>query len=304
MQPGRKVGLIILAIAMVSFERTFVVFLFPIFRKMRKKLLLLCYIVLLSGLTRLTAQSVNDTIPVSTDTVITKSESKKTPPLTPYHRNVIKFNPTPMLLFGEVRNITFSYERLIRNDQSIVVQAGYLLFPRLIDDTIAGFIDITGHAKQGINLAFDYRFYPFSRNRRPAPDGLYIGGYASYYGFQFKNDINILNTNADQNGAIAGRANIVNLGMVLGYQFIFWKRFSLDLLLFGPSVSMYAAKLEISGNFDPEKIENISQELVDKLLKRFPVLGTLFSNETLKFTGTRATLSPGFRYSIQIGFHF
>lgn len=33
----------------------------------------------------------------------------------------------------------------------------------------------------GLNPVFDYRYYPFSGKRRPAPDGGYIGGYAFYY---------------------------------------------------------------------------------------------------------------------------
>jgi hypothetical protein len=217
---------------------------------------------------------------------------------------VIKFNPTPMLLWGNIRNLTFTYERLIAKNHSLSLQAGYLLFPKLVNDTVAGLINVSKGKKYGVNLALDYRYYPFSRNRRPAPDGLYIGAFISYYGFIFENSFDILYTTVDQNGAIKGRLNIVNIGMSLGYQFIFWKRFSLDLLMFGPSVSHYGGSLEIQGNLDPEEIENIDQEVVDKFLDRYPFLGTLFSNENLKFTGSRSNISIGFRYSIQLGFHF
>jgi hypothetical protein len=222
----------------------------------------------------------------------------------PYHWNVIKFNPTPMLLFGEIRNITLTYERLITKDMSLSLQAGYLLFPRIFDDTVAKMISISGREKYGVNLCLDYRWYPLSRNRHPAPDGLYIGAYASYYGFTFHNNFDILYTTADQNGQLNGKLNVYNIGMSLGYQFIFWKRFSVDLLMFGPSFSVYNGNLDISGHLDPDQIQHLDQEMIDKLLQKYPMLKSIFSSEGLSFTGTRTSTSIGFRYSIQLGFHF
>lgn len=222
----------------------------------------------------------------------------------PYHRNVIKLNPTPMLLWSNVRNLTLSYERLFRKNMSLGIQAGYLVFPKIISDTVAGLITVSGGKKYGVNLAFDYRYYPFARNRRPAPDGLYLGGFVSYYGFNFSNKLDVLGTDIDQNGSIDGRLNVVNLGFSLGYQFIFWKRVSLDLLMFGPAYSYYKGNLGIAGDLDPGDIEEIDQELVNALLERYPLLGVLFSQQKLEFNGTKSKFAVGFRYSIQLGFHF
>jgi hypothetical protein len=223
----------------------------------------------------------------------------------PYHRNVIKFNPTPMLLFNEIRNITFSYERLITDNQSIVVQAGYLTFGDIFNDTIAHLINFKGNSKQkGLNLGFDYRYYPVLRNRRPAPDGLFIGGYVVYYGFQYNNAFDILGTEIDQNGKIEGKINIVNAGFNLGYQFVFWKRLTIDLLMFGPSLNYTQSKGEITGNLDQEQIEAISDEIIDKLINHFPALTQVFSEESLNFSGSHASFGTGFRYAIQVGFHF
>jgi hypothetical protein len=264
---------------------------------MRKNTILLIIIMLILPVTGLYALVKKD----STE----KAEKKKSSEiLTPYHRNVIKFNPTPMLLWGNLRNITFTYERLIAKNQSLSLQVGYLLFPRLAADTIANLIALNSRSKTGINLALDYRYYPMSRNRRPAPDGLYLGAYLSYYGFKFRNNFDVLHTTIDQNGALEGQLNILNLGLSIGYQFIFWKRFSLDMLMFGPSLSYYFGRLDISGSLDEEQIQNIDQEAVDKLFERFPMLKTLFTTDNLTFTGAHAALSVGFRYAIQLGFHF
>lgn len=246
----------------------------------------------------LRAQEMNDTIGK-------RNKGLKPAPEVPYHWNVIKFNPTPMLLQGlEIRNFTLSYERLVKKNQSVVIQAGYLLFPRLLSDTVLNIIYIHKGTKSGVNLSLDYRYYPFQRNRRPAPDGLYIGGYLSYYGFQFKNTFDIVDTNVVQNGYIKGKANVVNLGIELGYQFIFWKRFSLDLLLFGPSISYYSGSLTFGGNLNPDLIKDIDGDLVRRVLEKFPLIKSLVSGEEMKFVGSRAKTGIGFRYSIQLGFHF
>lgn len=248
--------------------------------------------------------ALSGTINPPPDSLAGKDTIKSSEWLEPYHLNVIKLNPTPMLLWSNVANLTLSYERLFRKNMSLGVQAGYLVFPSIVSDTVAGLITFTGGKKYGVNLAADYRYYPLARNRRPAPDGLYLGGYISYYGFNFSNKIDVLGSDLDQNGMINGRLNVVNLGASLGYQFIFWKRFSVDLLMFGPALSYYSGTLGIDGDLDPGEINEIDEELVNALLEQFPWLGVLFSPQKLEFSGSRTKISVGFRYSIQLGFHF
>jgi hypothetical protein len=233
-----------------------------------------------------------------------KEDKDSIAPLPPVHKNTIKFNPTPMLLWGEMRNFTLSYERVVRPNQSFSIQLGYLVFPKIIEDTVAKLIALTDRQKLGINISADYRFYPMKRNRRPIPDGLYYGPYASYYGNYFENKFDILTTTADQHGNVKCNISIVNVGFQLGYQFILWKRLSIDLLLFGPSISYYYANLRFETTLDKEELEDITEEVVDKLIDRFPAIGTLFSGEKLTKTGVRSSISLGFRYSLSIGFHF
>ena len=261
-----------------------------------KQLYLAGIILLVLFSTAISAQDNNDTI---------KKGNKKEKPVLPdpYHWNVIKFNPTPMLLW-DMSNITICYERLIKKDQSLVIQAGYLAFPNIVDDTVINLLAVYDRSRSGVNLAFDYRYYPFARNRRPAPDGLYIGGYISYYGLKSNNKFDILNTTVDQQGSIDANLRIANLGFELGYQFIFWKRFSLDLLMFGPSYSMISTNINIRGDLDPEQIQDIDQELIDKLLNLFPHLETVFSDDGLQYSGRKTKFSPLLRYSISLGVHF
>jgi hypothetical protein len=253
----------------------------------------------------LKATGANDTIVQPYDSLGKKVNKVRSLPLKPYHWNVIKFNPTPMLLFSEVRNFTLSYERLITRNQSIAIQAGYLLLPKLkFLNKLDKIVTFAPKEKYGINLALDYRYYLIPRNNRPAPDGLYAGAFVSYYGFKFQNHLDLVKTTILNDGTIYGKLNVVNFGVNLGYQFIFWKRFSLDLLLLGPSYSFYSGELGISGGLDPALVEQIDQDLVEAVEEQFPLLGALLNGEKLEFIGYKSKWKFGFRYSIQVGFHF
>lgn len=240
----------------------------------------------------------------SAKTVQPAASPKKYEILTPYHRNVIKINPTPMLLWSNVRNLTLTYERLITKNQSLSLQAGFLTLPRLLNDTLLSLVAITSYERFGLNFAFDYRYYPTSRNRRPAPDGLYVGSYISYYGFKFKNTMDILATTGTDEAHLKGRLDMLNVGIDLGYQFIFWKRFSLDLLLFGPSITWFSTGLEFEGSLDPSQIEGIDQELIDKIVARFPMIKYVFQEHAVEYKSSSIRTSIAFRYAIQLGFHF
>ncbi|MEI7983959.1 MAG: DUF3575 domain-containing protein [Bacteroidota bacterium] len=225
------------------------------------------------------------------------------PVLQPIHKNVIKFNPTPMLLW-DIRNLTFSYERILNPRQSISLELGFLAMPRLFEDTIAQLVNITSHKKYGVNATIEYRFYISKLNRRPIPAGLYIGPYLTFYGYKFRNGLDILQTSVDKSATIEGNFWAFNLGFEVGYQFIFWKRLSLDLILLGPSLTYYGGSTGISGNLDPGQIQAIHEALYDKLKERFPAMGYFPVNKSFRQTGKLDVLLFGFRYLVQVGFHF
>jgi hypothetical protein len=108
----------------------------------------------------------------------------------------------------------------------------------------------------------------------------------------------------DDNILFNARMNMVNLGFELGYQFIFAKKFSIDLLMFGPSITAYSGNLAITGNLNSDLGDNIDEELAAKLKEHFPALGYLFSDEDATFSTSKIVVSSWFRYSIQLGYHF
>jgi hypothetical protein len=252
----------------------------------------------------LKASERNDTIPKPNDSISQPKNTENPDMLTPYHLNVIKFNPTPMMLFDEIRNVTFSYERLIKKDKSVSLQLGYLVVPQVLNDTLFNSVLLNKNNRNGINISIDYRQYPCSRNRRPAPDGLYYGGYLSFIGSSSESQGKLMDAPEGDNIMLNARMNMINLGFELGYHFIFAKKYSLDLLMFGPSITGYWGNLDLTGNLNTDLGEKIDEELAAKLKERFPALGYLFSDEDATFSTSKVVVSSWFRYSVQFGYHF
>ena len=221
----------------------------------------------------------------------------------PIHKNVIKFDPTPMFLWSW-KNLTFSYERILNPKRSISLTLGYLEFPSLFKDTIGSLLAITSREKYGINVALEYRFYLGKRNSRPIPDGVYLAPFASYYGYHFKNNVDVMHTTLDSAGAVKGNFNIFNVGVELGYQFVFWKRLTLDFVLIGPAMSYYVGGVDISGNINLDQLQEINADLYNKLKEKYPLIGDFVVNKSFKQNGKLNLFSVGFRYLVQIGFHF
>jgi hypothetical protein len=219
------------------------------------------------------------------------------------YKNVIKFNPTPMLLW-DARNLTFSYERILAPNMSVSLEAGYLVLPMLVEDTLSDFVNITSHHKDGINITTEYRFYLTRLNTRSIPAGLYIGPYLTFYGYKFNNDLQIMNPEGESNGMIKGQFWSFNLGAELGYQFVLWKRLTLDLVMVGPSISYYGGQMEITGQLTPDQITQINEDLYNKLAEKFPFVQSMSIDKSFKETGKLDMFRLGFRYLVQIGFRF
>jgi hypothetical protein len=223
--------------------------------------------------------------------------------LQPIHKNIIKFNPTPMLLWS-MKNVTLSYERILNPRQSISISIGYLEFPSLFKDTIVNLVAITSREKYGINVGMEYRFYLMKRNARPIPDGIYLAPYASCYGYHFKNNVDMLHTSIDSAGVVKGNFHVVNVGIELGYQFVFWKRLTLDFILIGPSLSYYGGGVDISGNINLADLKNLNEDFYNRLKEKYPMIGDFVVNKSFRQNGKLDLFSIGFRYLLQIGFHF
>jgi len=157
--------------------------------------------------------------------------------------------------------------------------------------------------RNGYKIGGEYRFYLKKENKFAAPRGVYIGPYITSIGF--KSDQGIVYSGADEpeEANLNSRLNILSIGGQLGYQFVFNDRWTIDLVLIGPSVSKYNFKSQLQGdfNFDPEGVQD---EILQKLIEKFPLLEDFIDEGELKTSGTLDTWSLGYKYQFLIGYSF
>lgn len=220
------------------------------------------------------------------------------------YKNVIRYNLSGALLFGADRFIIFGYERVIRPNQSISINVGRAELPKLTSINTDSFNLSRDTKSTGVNLSIDYRFYLPKENKYSPPHGLYIGPYYSYNRFERDNRWDYANRGGDRYESSSSKFTIHTIGFELGYQFVLWKRMTLDFLMVGPGVGIYDYKVTFDGNIDPAKKEQLLEGLKQLLTQKFPGMNYVFSDDEISGDGTLNTTSLGYRYLIQIGFTF
>jgi hypothetical protein len=197
------------------------------------------------------------------------------------------------------------YERTIGDHQSFSVNIGRFSFPRMVSIDTDSIKEITKDLNsKGFHLSGDYRFYLSKENKYNSPHGVYIGPYATYNAFRrdFKFASNLESLTGELNADI--RFSAATFGFQLGYQFVFWNRVTLDMILFGPGVGIYKFKTELSTNLDPDQEEELFQKINDAIKDKIPGYSRVFDSGTFEKTGSYNTSGMGFRYVVMLGFRF
>jgi hypothetical protein len=132
---------------------------------------------------------------------------------------------------------------------------------------------------------------------------VYIGPYITYYQYAFNSELRVIdNENIANDVGIDANFKMLSLGFELGYQFLFWDRLTLDMILVGPSLSFYHARADFTGELglDVEDGEYIKDALLDK----YPWLNTFMDLGAINSSSATGKFGMGFRYVIQVGYHF
>jgi len=218
-------------------------------------------------------------------------------------KNSVKFNVSNTLLYDN--SIQFSYERMIKENQSINVFAGYQEFPLISVDVDNVNFD-KSNSRKGYSLGADYRFYLGSVNKYKGPRGVYLAPFASF--FQFETDRNLNYTNPDtqvtSTSNLNSKLNLMNVGGELGYQFVLWDRLVIDCVLFGPSLTHYKYNLKLDGEIPGLDENEAFQKIVEAMKEKFPELANLSHDNDVEKKGVQSITAIGFRYNISIGYRF
>jgi hypothetical protein len=220
------------------------------------------------------------------------------------HKNIIRYNLSGAILFGPDRYVIFGYERVINRNQSISINIGSVSLPRLATIVTDSLELKKDNKNSGTNFSIDYRFYLGKENKYPAPHGVYVGPYYSFNRFKRNNEWDFKNSSSSSFVNTNGEFTIHTVGLELGYQFIFWKRLALDMVMVGPGVGFYNYKVKFEENIDEAAKEQLRQGLQQLLTQKFPGMNYVFSEKEINGNGALKTTSVGYRYMIHIGFNF
>jgi hypothetical protein len=238
-----------------------------------------------------------------------KIENEKTLSKLTDYKNTIRWNLTPMVLMGR-RNVNIGYERILTDNSSASINVGYLEIPEVFNAS-DNIVYVEGDKRRGgFSIFADYKRYISNRNKRKAPEGIYWGGFAGVYNQKFNShylaDYEEDGTHFHGEADLKATVNNYNIGMQLGYQFVFFDRLTVDLILVGPALSIYTGKLhgEFEGNLDTSKE---FQKLVEQIYKIIPWLEDSVDQGKLDVKGTSSSFSVfggNFRYVLQVGYRF
>jgi hypothetical protein len=222
-----------------------------------------------------------------------------------WRKNVVRYNLSSALLFGFDRCVILGYERVINHHQSASINFGVIALPKLIQIITDSFSLNKDRNNSGYNVSADYRFYLAKENRYLPPHGLYIGPFYSFNHFHRENEWSFQHSS---NNPVTVHTktdlNINTVGGELGYQFILWKRFSIDLVMIGPGLGFYNLKAEIDNTLSEANREQLQQAITQAITQKFPGFNYVFSGKTLNGNGRLTTRTIGYRYLMHIGFAF
>ncbi|PZX94099.1 hypothetical protein DOS84_05590 [Flavobacterium aquariorum] len=218
-------------------------------------------------------------------------------------KNSVKFNVSNTLLYDN--SLQFSYERMIKENQSLNVFVGYQEFPLITVDIADVNFDKSSDRK-GYSFGADYRFYLGSVNKHKGPRGVYLAPFLSF--FQFNTDRNMYYTNPDtgvtSSSNLSSKFNLTNIGGELGYQFVLWDRFVIDCVLFGPSITRYKFNTKLDNNISGLDDNEVYQKIIEAIKDRFPGVEGITGDEGIEKKGVQSITAVGFRYNISIGYRF
>jgi hypothetical protein len=218
-------------------------------------------------------------------------------------KNTIRINLTNPMIFGDKFNV-FGYERVINDYQTASIGMGRFSFPKFsIIDRDSLRMD-QNYEDKGFNISFDYRFYLQKENRHKAPRGVYIGPFYAYNYFSRKNHWEINTTSATTSIDTKTVMNMHSVGFQLGYQFIFWNRVSLDLILVGPAMWFFNINTGVSTSLSAENEELLFETLNDAIKEKFPNSNVAFDGSGYSKKGSFRTNTFGYRYMFNLGIRF
>jgi hypothetical protein len=218
-------------------------------------------------------------------------------------KNTIKYDLSGAAIFG-FKSYIIGFERVMNKHQTLTINIGRNIFPSLHIISTDSLSANRSFGDKGLHLSAEYRFYLKGENKYNAPRGVFIGPYYSYNYFERGNTWNIKNSNFNGNVNTDLSLRVNTVGVEFGYQFIFWKRLTLDMVLLGPGVASYDLRASVNSDLSASDKEQLFQKINDALAEKIPGYSLVLGDTNFRKTGTVKIDSFNFRYLLQLGFRF
>lgn len=219
-------------------------------------------------------------------------------------KNTIKLNLTNPMIFGG-KAIVIGYERVLSANRSFSVDIGTMSLPSFGSGTVNDSLKLlSGLNEKGFHISADYRFYLSKENKYHAPRGVYIGPYYSYNSFSRSNSWNLKATNYTGNVNTDLGFHVHTIGVEMGYQFVFNKKWVVDMVLAGPGIGFYQVNAALATTLPENQKGPFFDQLNKYLQEKIPGLNKVIGEGSLRSNGNYKTTALGFRYMINVGFRF
>lgn len=219
-------------------------------------------------------------------------------------KNTIKLNLTNPMIFGG-KAIVIGYERVLSPNRSFSVDIGSMSLPSFGSGSVNDSVKLLPNANEkGFHISADYRFYLSKENKYPAPRGVYIGPYYSYNQFNRSNSWNLNATNYTGNVNTDLGFRVHTIGVEMGYQFVFNKKWVVDMVLAGPGMGFYKVNAALATTLPENQKGPFFDQLNNYLQEKIPGFNRVLGEGSLRSNGNFKTTALGFRYMINVGFRF
>jgi hypothetical protein len=214
------------------------------------------------------------------------------------YKNTIKVNGAGVLL----NNASLLYERDLKKNWSMMLGAGYRWGGDIPKAFGLGSVVVTSNSKglRGYSITPEVRYY-FNYCECGGPrTGFYAGIYGRFTRLYGDLAFNVWNGSEYIDVGAAGGLREFGGGIQLGYQFVFKKRFVIDLMFAGPRRSHLKVDLALESDFIEDAIPLIEEEINKRLawFGKEPISLDMHPEveHTFGFTNFRYALGIGYRF--------
>lgn len=205
--------------------------------------------------------------------------------------------------------IALSYERVLNPELSVALTVSYMLPTqpgRLLDLDAKDITFDSDRKLSGYFITPEVKWFVEKSDPRPAPRGLYVGGYLRYSDMRFTSSLTAVSNGTDGSGSIHSSCRIdlieAGIGPSVGYQFLAIKdRLVIDALFFAPRYSLYTLKVQADLQGDGQLASDLAQAIEDKL-------GRGIVNTSIDLSSSGSTTidrnSLGYRFGFKFGYAF